>query len=434
MTAEEKNGFGKPALKKTGRNTDEDLEAEMARKVGEKFASDDIKGLGKRDKTKLDDYDRLNLSQSTEDEKDGSTVSKTASDMAAQELEDVDGAARRLRKAETAKSELTESVLESVSLKVASTAKRSAEDETLLEVNLRAAQVTKSVPIADGKQTMQLKATSVSVKEVDKDAKAYEELKATTKTPSDVGKGTKTSEAGVPQLLESKRPPPPAKDEARQILESDKLLDSVEQGPAESATLPHPGTVSPVPEQEKYVILADHMPQTAEEIHVVEGELVARKDTASTDWIQVKKRSSTEQGFVPAVFLETEGAYRDMLLQQLADLAPNLPATQTTGGKQREPAKIIEQLRESTAIEGSTVEMSLKIVGQPPPDVYWLRHTTFIRPDENNFKAAQSSDGICKLTISDVIGEDAGIISVIVKNEHGFDVSSAPLNVIKSKL
>lgn len=68
------------------------------------------------------------------------------------------------------------------------------------------------------------------------------------------------------------------------------------------------------------------------------------------------------------------------------------------------------------------------VEGSPFPEIYWFRHTTVIKKSEELVPEV-TKGGVCSLLIREVFPEDAGMFTIVAKNQFGFVTASAQLIV-----
>ncbi|CEF62415.1 Zormin [Strongyloides ratti] len=93
--------------------------------------------------------------------------------------------------------------------------------------------------------------------------------------------------------------------------------------------------------------------------------------------------------------------------------------------------RIITPLIDIQANEGDKIDIVAKISGSPPPIVKWMKDGKPIT--ETNDVKMSSSNGIAKLTITEVFITDSAIYTIAISNPLGHDESSATLNVKESQ-
>ena len=85
-------------------------------------------------------------------------------------------------------------------------------------------------------------------------------------------------------------------------------------------------------------------------------------------------------------------------------------------------------LQTTHAYEGETVQLVVKVNGDPPPTVAWYKDGNRLvsSPD---FQISQEEGGVHRLTIPETFFEDAGKFVVKAENPAGEAICSAQLHV-----
>lgn len=105
------------------------------------------------------------------------------------------------------------------------------------------------------------------------------------------------------------------------------------------------------------------------------------------------------------------------------------PVAAETVGDQRCAPEFIQPLEKTEAREGEVARLECRVIGNPMPQITWLKDDVEIRPSED-FKIFYDEDNLCSLVIQDAFIDDAGTYTVIAKNELGTVTSSADLIIL----
>ena len=90
----------------------------------------------------------------------------------------------------------------------------------------------------------------------------------------------------------------------------------------------------------------------------------------------------------------------------------------------------ISGLKDKTATEKDTVELSVKVSGTPQPTLTWLKGGKEIKPDDKKYSVVPvDKDGNAKLIIKDIAEDDQGLYSCVAKNKVGTNQTEGNLKV-----
>uniref|UniRef100_A0A3B3CC45 Myopalladin n=1 Tax=Oryzias melastigma TaxID=30732 RepID=A0A3B3CC45_ORYME len=78
-----------------------------------------------------------------------------------------------------------------------------------------------------------------------------------------------------------------------------------------------------------------------------------------------------------------------------------------------------KKLKNFKAVEGVPVTFSCKVVGVPPPKVYWFKDGKQILRKNTHYKKMREGDGTCALHIESTTSDDDGNYTVMVANPQG---------------
>ncbi|XP_023819005.1 myopalladin isoform X2 [Oryzias latipes] len=78
-----------------------------------------------------------------------------------------------------------------------------------------------------------------------------------------------------------------------------------------------------------------------------------------------------------------------------------------------------KKLKNFKAVEGVPVTFSCKVVGVPPPKVYWFKDGKQILRKNTHYKKVREGDGTCALHIESTTSDDDGNYTVMVANPQG---------------
>ncbi|XP_041066053.1 myopalladin isoform X2 [Carcharodon carcharias] len=89
----------------------------------------------------------------------------------------------------------------------------------------------------------------------------------------------------------------------------------------------------------------------------------------------------------------------------------------------------IEKLRNTGVPEGHPVRIECRVVGMPPPLIFWKKDNETISPNRNRISMHQDTTGYVCLLIQPTKKEDAGWYTVSAKNEAGIASCTARLDL-----
>ncbi|XP_036403383.1 myopalladin-like isoform X2 [Megalops cyprinoides] len=89
----------------------------------------------------------------------------------------------------------------------------------------------------------------------------------------------------------------------------------------------------------------------------------------------------------------------------------------------------LEKLQNIGIAEGAPVRLECRIVGMPPPNIYWKKDNDTISPSKERFSMHQDSTGYVCLLIQPSRKEDAGWYTVSAKNQAGIISCTARLDI-----
>uniref|UniRef100_A0A3Q3GI72 Ig-like domain-containing protein n=1 Tax=Labrus bergylta TaxID=56723 RepID=A0A3Q3GI72_9LABR len=99
--------------------------------------------------------------------------------------------------------------------------------------------------------------------------------------------------------------------------------------------------------------------------------------------------------------------------------------------------QFVEKLRNITVRQGTLVELAVKAIGNPLPDIVWLKNSDIITPQKHpHIKYVSSnSDVNAKVILQRVVAyaRDSGVITCRATNKFGVDQTSATLIVKDEK-
>ncbi|OCT63665.1 hypothetical protein XELAEV_18044764mg [Xenopus laevis] len=91
--------------------------------------------------------------------------------------------------------------------------------------------------------------------------------------------------------------------------------------------------------------------------------------------------------------------------------------------------QFVEKLRNVSVKEGSKLEMSVKAVGNPNPDIVWLKNSDIIAPHKFPKIKIDGTKGQAALTIDSAISHDAAWYTATAINKAGRDTTRCKVNV-----
>ncbi|KAI1894634.1 hypothetical protein AGOR_G00117780 [Albula goreensis] len=89
----------------------------------------------------------------------------------------------------------------------------------------------------------------------------------------------------------------------------------------------------------------------------------------------------------------------------------------------------VEKLQNTGIAEGSPVRLECRVVGMPPPAIYWKKDNDSIPPTKERLSMHQDATGYVCLMIQPTKKEDAGWYTVSAKNEAGIVSCTARLDI-----
>ena len=104
--------------------------------------------------------------------------------------------------------------------------------------------------------------------------------------------------------------------------------------------------------------------------------------------------------------------------EQPTEAAPDKPVEKPTFIKPLKPQEIVAH---------SESMLTCQVIGNPMPTVSWFLDEAEIRPDDERYRMEQQPNGVCTLTIRDVLAEDEGDYTVKAINTVGSDTTEAEM-------
>ncbi|VDM30429.1 unnamed protein product, partial [Hydatigera taeniaeformis] len=93
--------------------------------------------------------------------------------------------------------------------------------------------------------------------------------------------------------------------------------------------------------------------------------------------------------------------------------------------------RFVKGLDNATVLGGNTIRLTVKVEGQPKPDVKWTVNGCEITSSPD-FVIDETADGVQSLTILHALKTNAGRYSVVAKNEAGEAITSGTVTVLES--
>ncbi|XP_023224402.1 muscle M-line assembly protein unc-89-like [Centruroides sculpturatus] len=95
----------------------------------------------------------------------------------------------------------------------------------------------------------------------------------------------------------------------------------------------------------------------------------------------------------------------------------------------KSPAKFIQGLKDSDVEENVSASFTVKISGEPKPDIKWTKDGTTLTIDGTHIKQIEEESATFTLVIDKVSKQDVGEYSCEITNEHGKDITKCRLGV-----
>ncbi|XP_067124006.1 muscle M-line assembly protein unc-89-like, partial [Centruroides vittatus] len=95
----------------------------------------------------------------------------------------------------------------------------------------------------------------------------------------------------------------------------------------------------------------------------------------------------------------------------------------------KSPAKFIQGLKDSDVEENVSASFTVKISGEPKPDIKWTKDGATLTIDGTHIKQIEEESATFTLVIDKVSKQDIGEYSCEITNEHGKDVTKSRLGV-----
>lgn len=136
-----------------------------------------------------------------------------------------------------------------------------------------------------------------------------------------------------------------------------------------------------------------------------------------------KKPDGTTYCVIDKVEMNDRGDYKIVATNELGKAFSSGYLSVSPESTRREPLKekpaFVAELHSSHVKEGSPIELQVKVVGQPAPEIKWLHDGEEIVPDNKHIKITEQPDGTSSLVIDTARPKDSGEYVVIAANDSG---------------
>lgn len=146
-----------------------------------------------------------------------------------------------------------------------------------------------------------------------------------------------------------------------------------------------------------------------------------------------QKPDGTTYCVIDKVELNDRGDYKVVATNELGKAFSSGYMSVSPQSGRREPKKekpaFISELHTTHVKEGSPVELQVKAVGYPQPEIKWLHDGEEVRTDHKNIKITENPDGSSSLFIEKAVPKDSGDYVVIAANDSGTSTTKARVSV-----
>ena len=145
---------------------------------------------------------------------------------------------------------------------------------------------------------------------------------------------------------------------------------------------------------------------------MTKSERIEITETEEVYSMRIKKAAMTDAG-----------DYTLKLSNRLGSESKSASLTVKSLAELRVP-KILQGLADTTASKGQSVEMKVRIRGQPTPDVEWFKDGKSLKGNKDYVTSSDQVENSYTLVLPKANETHAGKYSVKASNPHGFDESS----------
>ncbi|XP_069964240.1 obscurin isoform X3 [Bactrocera oleae] len=123
---------------------------------------------------------------------------------------------------------------------------------------------------------------------------------------------------------------------------------------------------------------------------------------------------------------EDAGVYKCLIVNKEGEIEGS--STVTVCAMEKEP-EFIRELHDTNCIEGFPVQIQVKVLSNPLPDIKWFHNGQEILPNEGRHTFAETKDNTYCLHIKEADLKDSGLYEVVASNAKGSALSKARLQV-----